>query len=55
MWNSNAVIAWVVACSGLDAEVIEPPTGGRAPGWGAGLALARGHVQAAREVAPRGT
>ena len=41
MWNSNAVIAWVVARSGLNAEAIEPPTGGRAPGWKAGLTLAR--------------
>jgi hypothetical protein len=42
MWNSNAVIAWTIACSGLDAESIEPPAGGRAPGWKAGLAVARG-------------
>lgn len=40
MWNSNAVIAWVVATSGLDAESIRPPAGGRAPGWNAGLAVA---------------
>ena len=46
MWNSNAVIAWVVACSGLNAEAIKPPTGGRAPGWEAGLALARARVHA---------
>jgi hypothetical protein len=41
MWNSNAVIAWIIARSGLDAETIEPPAGGRAPGWHAGLAVAR--------------
>ncbi len=41
MWNSNAVIAWVLARSGLEAESIHPPAGGRAPGWQAGLALAR--------------
>ena len=41
MWNSNAVIAWVIAASGLDAETIRPPSGGRAPGWRAGLAAAR--------------
>jgi hypothetical protein len=41
MWNSNAVVAWVIARSGLDAESIQPPAGGRAPGWGAGLAVAR--------------
>ena len=41
MWNSNAVIAWTIAASGLDAEAIRPPTGGRAPGWKAGLVAAR--------------
>jgi hypothetical protein len=40
MWNSNAVIAWIIARSGLDARRIEPPAGGRAPGWNAGLAVA---------------
>jgi hypothetical protein len=41
MWNSNSVISWVLARGGLDAESIQPPVGGRAPGWHAGLALAR--------------
>jgi hypothetical protein len=41
MWNSNSVIAWVLASSGLDAESIQPPAGGRAPGWHAGLVVAR--------------
>ena len=41
MWNSNAVIAWVLAASGLDASAIHPPPGGRAPGWSAGVAVAR--------------
>jgi hypothetical protein len=40
MWNSNSVIAWVIARSGLDAESIQPPAGGRAPGWHAGLVVA---------------
>jgi hypothetical protein len=39
MWNSNSVIAWVLAKGGVDAEV-EPPRGGRAPGWNAGLIAA---------------
>ena len=43
MWNSNSVIAWVMERSGLDAESVRPPAGGRAPGWHAGLVLARGH------------
>jgi hypothetical protein len=41
MWNSNSVIAWVVARSGLDAASVKPPLGGRAPGWHAGVEVAR--------------
>jgi hypothetical protein len=40
MWNSNSVIAWVIAGSGIDAESIQPPRRGRAPGWRAGLVVA---------------
>jgi hypothetical protein len=41
MWNSNAVIAWVIERSGMDAASIRPPAGGRAPGWRAGVLVAR--------------
>jgi hypothetical protein len=41
MWNSNSFIAWLIARSGLDAEAIRPPAGGRAPGWDAGVVHAR--------------
>jgi len=37
MWNSNSVAAWLIAEAGLAAARIEPPAGGRAPGWRAGL------------------
>ena len=40
MWNSNSVIAWLLARSGLPVDAIRPPAGGRAPGWQAGLAVA---------------
>jgi hypothetical protein len=40
MWNCNSVIAWVLSRSGIDADSIQPPTGGRAPGWRAGLIAA---------------
>ena len=40
MWNSNSVIAWVLARSGIDTASIQPPVGGRAPGWQAGLIVA---------------
>ncbi|MGZ4397846.1 MAG: hypothetical protein ACXVZ1_05445 [Gaiellaceae bacterium] len=41
MWNSNSLISWLVARSRLDVDSIHPPTGGRAPGWGAGIVVAR--------------
>jgi hypothetical protein len=41
MWNSNSVIAWLIAQAGIRAEALHPPTGGRAPGWGSGVAVAR--------------
>lgn len=41
MWNSNSVIAWVLARSGIAAESVQPPSGGRAPGWQGGLVVAR--------------
>jgi hypothetical protein len=40
MWNSNSVIAWLIAGAGLSTDV-GPPPGGRAPGWLSGLAAAR--------------
>jgi len=45
MWNSNSMISWLIARTGLDVESIRPPAGGRAPGWNAGM------VAAARESA----
>jgi hypothetical protein len=39
MWNSNSVIAWLIASAGLSTGEVRPPTHGRAPGWGAGLVL----------------
>ena len=41
MWNSNSLISWLIVRSGLDAEAIHPPVEGRAPGWAAGLVVAR--------------
>lgn len=48
MWNSNSIVAWLVARSGLDVDSIAPPSGGRAPGWRAGVVVAqRGEPPAA--------
>jgi hypothetical protein len=41
MWNSNSVISWLMARGGLDVESVHPPLGGRAPGWLAGIVVAR--------------
>lgn len=41
MWNSNSVISWLLATAGVDAAGIQPPPRGRAPGWHAGLVVAR--------------
>jgi hypothetical protein len=40
IWNSNSVVSWLLARSGLPMEAIHPPAGGRAPGWAAGLITA---------------
>ncbi|MFC7493608.1 MULTISPECIES: hypothetical protein [unclassified Nocardioides] len=47
MWNSNSLIAWLLARSGHDTDPIHPPAHGRAPGWTAGL------VAAGRELGGR--
>jgi hypothetical protein len=40
MWNSNSLVSWLLARAGYDLTSIEPPPGGRAPGWASGLELA---------------
>ena len=46
MWNSNSVIAWLLTRSGHDIASIQPPAGGCAPGWNAGINVAhRGDSQ----------
>lgn len=46
MWNSNSLISWLLVRSGLDVQSLHPPEGGRAPGWTAGIAVARRQVAA---------
>jgi hypothetical protein len=41
MWNSNSMIAWLIATAGLWTDLLRPPARGRAPGWHAGLEVAR--------------
>jgi hypothetical protein len=40
MWNSNSVVAWLLASADLDLSAIGPPRHGRAPGWRAGIEAA---------------
>jgi hypothetical protein len=41
MWNSNSVIAWLLTRAEVDVGAIQPPAGGRAPGWNAGVEVVR--------------
>ena len=41
MWNSNSVVAWLLERAGIGTAHIVFPPGGRAPGWDAGVAVAR--------------
>jgi hypothetical protein len=40
MWNSNSIVAWVLSRAGVDLVDVDPPHGGRAPGWEAGRIVA---------------
>jgi hypothetical protein len=50
MWNSNSLISYLLAQSGLAAEHVQPPLGGRAPGWRAGLVAARRRTPAPSRI-----
>jgi hypothetical protein len=41
MWNSNSLTSWLLVTAGFAIERIPLPAGGRAPGWEAGIAVAR--------------
>jgi hypothetical protein len=48
MWNSNSMVSWLIARTGLDVDSIKAPAGGgRAPGWNAGV------LAASKELLPR--
>lgn len=48
MWNSNSLVSWLLVRSGHDVDQVRLPSGGRAPGWDAGVAVARAEVVPAR-------
>jgi hypothetical protein len=41
MWSCNSVISWALARAGVDVENLTLPANSRAPGWNAGLVVAR--------------
>jgi|SRR5205823_9946268 len=53
MWNSNSFISWLIARSDLDVDSVRLPRGGRAPGWHAGIVLAK--RQLGETARPRST
>jgi hypothetical protein len=50
MWNSNSLISWLLVRAGVDTRDLHPPPGGRAPGWDAGLVVARREMAPGRET-----
>jgi hypothetical protein len=54
MWTSNSVTSWLLAEAGVAVDEVQPPAGGRAPGWDAGVSVARreyasGHAEPRRD------
>jgi hypothetical protein len=41
MWNSNSVVSWTLERAGCATRAGRPPQQGRAPGWDAGVTIAR--------------
>jgi hypothetical protein len=56
MWNSNSLIAWLIVRAGLDLASVRRPVDGRAPGWRAGVVVARRQeaAQQAEQARARG-
>ena len=54
MWNSNSLIAWLLARSGHHPDLIALPTRGRAPGWSAGLVVATRNAEPVNLRRPTG-
>jgi hypothetical protein len=52
MWNSNSLISWLIIRSSLDVDAVRLPRGGRAPGWQAGILVARRQQAAGVPDAP---
>jgi hypothetical protein len=55
MWNSNSLISWALVRAGVDAESIDMPRRGRAPGWHSGIVVAERERLARRRSASGAT
>jgi hypothetical protein len=55
MWNSNSLTAWLLTIAGIptDTSRVNPPREGRAPGWAAGVVVARRQAEAAGRAVTR--
>lgn len=51
MWNSNSLVSWLLTMAAIPIEGVRPPSLGRAPGWAAGIAVARRMLASQRRVA----
>jgi hypothetical protein len=54
MWNSNSLVSWLLTRSSLDIDSVRLPRRGRAPGWHAGILVAKGQRAAAEPGAELG-
>ncbi len=54
MWNSNSVTAWILTRIGLVQFAGQPPGGGRAPGWDAGVTMAERQMSSPQIRCPEG-
>ena len=52
MWNSTSLVAWLLVMSGHDLAGVQPPDGGRAPGWQAGQVTALRTAYSGRTCSP---
>jgi hypothetical protein len=53
MWNSNSLVSWLLVRSGHDMSSTKPPGQGRAPGWSAGVTVARRQLRSASALPTR--
>lgn len=53
MWNSNSLVSWLLVSSDVGLDSVRLPVGGRAPGWRAGVLVARSRTHATRTCPPR--